>query len=154
MGFISNSCFSLYTSTLLGKNLCLLLLLGNFHSPPKHFSNLRTFFHPTIIHHSFKSQVKKKKKKRNEKKSNVWCTLQCVRVQLLGLIQLSATPWTVASRLLFLWDIPGKNTGMGCHFLLQVIFPTQGLNLRLLKWQASSLPLSHLGVLWFFYIEK
>ena len=27
---------------------------------------------------------------------------------------------------------PGKNTGVGCHFLLQGIFPTQGLNLRLL----------------------
>ena len=25
-------------------------------------------------------------------------------------------------------DFPGKNTGMGCHFLLQGIFPTQGLN--------------------------
>ena len=28
-------------------------------------------------------------------------------------------------------DSPGKNTGMGCHALLQRIFPTQGLNLRL-----------------------
>ena len=26
------------------------------------------------------------------------------------------------------WDFPGKNTGVGCHFLLQEIFPTQGLN--------------------------
>ena len=26
-----------------------------------------------------------------------------------------------------LWDSPGKNTGVGCHFLLQGIFPTQGL---------------------------
>ena len=26
------------------------------------------------------------------------------------------------------WDFPGKNTGVGCHFLLQGIFPTQGLN--------------------------
>ena len=26
------------------------------------------------------------------------------------------------------WDIPGKNTGVGCHFLLQGIFPTLGLN--------------------------
>ena len=37
---------------------------------------------------------------------------------------------------------------MGCHFLLQGIFLTQGLNsrlLRLLHWQADSLPLSHLG---------
>ena len=25
-------------------------------------------------------------------------------------------------------DFPGKNTGMGCHFLLQDIFLTQGLN--------------------------
>ena len=29
-------------------------------------------------------------------------------------------------------DSPGKNTGVGCHFLLQGIFPTQGLNLGLL----------------------
>ena len=26
------------------------------------------------------------------------------------------------------WDSPGKNTGVGCHFLLQGIFLTQGLN--------------------------
>ena len=30
------------------------------------------------------------------------------------------------------WDSPGKNTGVGCHFLLQGSFPTQGLNLGLL----------------------
>ena len=29
------------------------------------------------------------------------------------------------------WDSPDKNTGVGCHFLLQGIFPTQGLNLCL-----------------------
>ena len=29
---------------------------------------------------------------------------------------------------------------MGCQFLLQGIFPTQGLNLHLLHWQADSLP--------------
>ena len=28
---------------------------------------------------------------------------------------------------------PGKNTGVGCHFLLQGIIPTQGLNLGLLQ---------------------
>ena len=32
------------------------------------------------------------------------------------------------TRLLRPWDFPGKNTGVGCHFLLQGIFPTQGLN--------------------------
>ena len=37
---------------------------------------------------------------------------------------------------------------MGCHFLLQGVFPAQGLNwclLRLLHWEVSSLPLCHLG---------
>ena len=38
------------------------------------------------------------------------------------------TPWTVASRLLCPWAFPGKNTGVGCHFLLQGIFLTQGSN--------------------------
>ena len=33
------------------------------------------------------------------------------------------------TRLFCPWDSPGKNTGVGCHFLLQEIFPTQGLNL-------------------------
>ena len=36
---------------------------------------------------------------------------------------------------------PGKNTGAGCCFLLQAIFPTQGSNLRSLYWQVNSLPL-------------
>ena len=40
-------------------------------------------------------------------------------------------------------DSPGKNTGMGCHSLLQGILPTQGWNLHLLHRQAGSLPLSH-----------
>jgi len=38
-------------------------------------------------------------------------------------------------------DSPGKNTGVGCHALLQKIFPTQGLNpclFYLLHWQADS----------------
>ena len=50
------------------------------------------------------------------------------------------------SRLLCSWDFPGKNTGVGGHFLLQGIFLTQGSNPRLLcllHWQVDSLPLSH-----------
>ena len=42
------------------------------------------------------------------------------------------------------WDSPGKNTGVGCHFFLQRIFPTQGSNPCLLHWQEDSLPLCHL----------
>ena len=33
--------------------------------------------------------------------------------------QLFGTVWTVATRFLCPWDSPGKNTGVGCHFLLQ-----------------------------------
>ena len=36
------------------------------------------------------------------------------------------------TRLLCPWDSPGKSTGVGCHFLLQGIFLTQGLNPHLL----------------------
>ena len=45
-------------------------------------------------------------------------------------------------RLLCPWDSPGKNTGAGCHALLQEIFLTQGSNsplFRLLHWLAGSL---------------
>ena len=31
------------------------------------------------------------------------------------------------------WDSPGKNIGVGCRFLLQGIFPTQGSNPSLLQ---------------------
>ena len=38
------------------------------------------------------------------------------------------------TRLLCPWNFPGKSTGVGCHLLLQGIFPTQGSNLSLLHW--------------------
>ena len=47
------------------------------------------------------------------------------------------------TRLLHPWDFSAKNTGVGCHFLLQGIFPDQ--NLCLLHWQLDSLPLRHQG---------
>ena len=43
------------------------------------------------------------------------------------------------TRFLCPWDYPGKNTGVGCHFLLQGIFLTQGSNLHLLHWQEYSI---------------
>ena len=49
------------------------------------------------------------------------------------------------ARLLCPSSFPGKNTGVGCHFLLQGIFPTQGSTLCLLHWQGHSLLLHHLG---------
>ena len=48
-------------------------------------------------------------------------------------------------RLLCPRDSPGKNTGVGCHALLQGIFLTQGLNRCLLHCQVGSLPLAPPG---------
>ena len=58
---------------------------------------------------------------------------------------LFVTLCTVACQAFLSMGFPSKYTGVGCHFLLQGIFPTQGSNPRLLHWQADSLPLSHLG---------
>ena len=56
------------------------------------------------------------------------------------------TSWPVVSQVpLCPWDLPGKNTRVGSHFLLQVLFLTQGLNPRLLLWQVDSLPPRHEG---------
>ena len=47
------------------------------------------------------------------------------------------------SRFLCPWDSPGKNTGVGFHFLLQEISPTQGLNTGLLHCRQIPYHLSH-----------
>ena len=49
-----------------------------------------------------------------------WCSV-------VGGVQLFATLWTVAHQLLCSWDFPGKNTGVGCHFLLQGNLPDPGI---------------------------
>ena len=57
-----------------------------------------------------------------------------------------------ARLLLCPWDSLGMHTGAGCHFLLHGIFPTQGSNLgllHLLHRQVDSLPLQHLGTIYF-----
>ena len=51
------------------------------------------------------------------------------------------------ARLLCPWDSPGKNTGVGCHFLLRGIFPTQGLTLLLPHCKQILYWLSHQGSL-------
>ena len=61
-------------------------------------------------------------------------------------LSLFSSVWTLGGpgRLLCLWDSLGKKTRVGCHDLLQEIFPTQGWNphlLCLLPWPAVSLPL-------------
>ena len=43
------------------------------------------------------------------------------------------------------WNSPGKNTGVGCHILIQGIFPTQGLNRGLPHCRRTLYHLSHQG---------
>ena len=67
---------------------------------------------------------------------------------MLSCVRLFMIPRTMPPRLLCPWDSLGKNTGVGCHFLLQGIFHTQGLNLCflcLLHSQVDSLPLAPTG---------
>ena len=54
----------------------------------------------------------------------------------------SVTPWTVAHQAPP-WGFPGKSTGVGCHLLLQGIFPTQVLNQGLLHCRQTLDHLSH-----------
>ena len=66
-------------------------------------------------------------------------------MKLLNRVPLFATPGMVATRLLHPWDSPGKSTGVDCHFLLQGIVLTQGLNPGLLHCRRTLYPLSHQG---------
>ena len=60
------------------------------------------------------------------------CMLQlmspCVCVFSHLVVSNSGTLWTVAHQSPLFTGFPGKNTGAGCQFLLQRIFPTQGSN--------------------------
>ena len=64
-------------------------------------------------------------------------------------VQLFAAHGPQPARLLCPWNSPDKNTGVGCHFLLQGIFLNQGSNPHLSKpaepgeWTAVGLVLPH-----------
>ena len=64
-------------------------------------------------------------------------------------VWLFVTLWTITCQAPLSMGFFIKNTGMGCHFLPQGIFPTQGSNLSLfylLLWQVGSWPLVPLGM--------
>ena len=66
-------------------------------------------------------------------------------VKSLSCIQLFATPWTVTYQSPQSMEFSSKSTGVGCHFLLQGIFSTQGLNLGLPHYRQTLYHLSHQG---------
>ena len=61
------------------------------------------------------------------------------------LIQLATHPKENESTFLHPWDFSSKSTGVGCHFLVQGIFPTQGSNLGLLHCRQMLYCMSHQG---------
>ena len=63
---------------------------------------------------------------------------------LLSGVKLFATLWTVG-RQAPLWDFSGKNTRVGCHFLLLGIFPVQGSNPCLLLSKQILYSVGHRG---------
>ena len=60
--------------------------------------------------------------------NDVKCSTRVRPVMTTSSLFTVATPWTAACQTSCPWDFPGENTGVGCHALLQGIFPTQGLN--------------------------
>ena len=61
----------------------------------------------------------------------LWNKTQCVKkvkVKSLSRVQLFGTPWTIAHQAPPSMEFSRKSTGVGCHFLLHGIFPTQGLD--------------------------
>ena len=75
--------------------------------------------------------------------SSCVCVCECVCAQSRPVLcnPMDCKP----TKFLYPRDFSGKNTEVGCHFLLWGIFLTQGLNPCLLHWQAGSSPLSHQG---------
>ena len=70
--------------------------------------------------------------------------MMCVCVLSRSVVSQSVTLWTAAHQTpLCLWNFSGMNTGVGFHFLLQGIFPTQGLNPGLLHCRQILYSLSH-----------
>ena len=70
-----------------------------------------------------------------------------LKVKSLSCVRLFATPWdcTLSGSSLSPWNFIGKSTRVGCHFLLQGIFPTRGLNPGLPHCRQTLYHLSHQG---------
>ena len=68
-----------------------------------------------------------------------WCVLSCFSLTLCDSMDCNPPGSSVHG------DSPGKNTGVGCHALLQGIFPTQGSNPGLPHCRRILYQLSHQG---------
>ena len=82
------------------------------------------YVHCSIIYNSQDMEVTYVSIDRWKAINKKWCVCVCMYVYIYGLQPI---------RLHCPWDSPGKNTGVGCHALLQMIFLTQGQNAGVLN---------------------
>ena len=88
-----------------------------------------------------KDNERQKRKRKDEGKE----LLRCCCCLVTSVMSDSVRPdGLYPTRLLCPWDSPGKNTGVGCHALLQGIFPTR-IKPTSTALQADSLPLTQQG---------
>ena len=73
-----------------------------------------------------------------KQKSDMLVAQSCLTLRTHGLYP---------TKLLCPWNPPGRNIGVGFHFLLQGIFLTMGSNLGLLHWRQTLYQMSHQGIL-------
>ena len=88
---------------------------------------LITFIQHGIGSHSYCNEIRKRNKRHpswKRRSKNVTHS----RCESCSVVSDSLQPHGLYSP----WNPPGQNTGVACHFLLQKIYPTQGLNPRLL----------------------
>ena len=79
----------------------------------------------------------------------------CVLLSSHSVMSVSDSLWPHGHRLLCPWNSPGKNTGVGCHFLVEDMFSTQGLNPSLINcrqflchWATREALKRQYGILW------
>ena len=94
------------------------------------------YFWPCFFRKKWERSRRRRRKRRGRRKRiqdyefHIYvCLCVCVRARVCALSAqscLTLRPHGLKpARLLCPWDFPGKNTGVGCHFLIQRIFPTQ-----------------------------
>ena len=66
-------------------------------------------------------------------------------MELLSCVRLFVIPWTVAYHAPLSMEFSRQSIGVGCHFLLQGIYPIQGLNPGLPHCRQTLYHLSHQG---------
>ena len=85
--------------------------------------NIKEANNPDLNRHFSKEDMSPMAKKHVKR-----CLTSLVIALVLSCVRLFVTLWTIACRVLCPLNFSSKNTGMGCHFPFQEIFPTQGLN--------------------------